>query len=89
MAWLTEDCNYYRYTGVGGKYGSAAHNLRKTQYLGYEIYIPQYAETELELTYGPKWKVYDPHFVWHTPVTVKDIMNNMLAVGWSRFKEYR
>lgn len=87
LAWLTDDGRWYRYTGAGGPFGAKEFRLREMDYLGRRVLVPQYAETELLLTYGAGWKEPDPHFYWKRSSEVDEVMKAFEAAGRERVIE--
>ena len=84
MGWIDDSGQWYRYTGAGGNLGTKQFRTRKIDFLGRPVLIPQYAERELDLTYGENWKNPDPHFFWRTPTDVKIVMNDLQNVALER-----
>lgn len=86
-SWITSDGKYYRMIGTGGEYGATRHNCQKIQFRGEDVYIPEFPERELELSYGPEWSSPDPDFVWNIDAEIKDYIEKFKKYGWKRFKE--
>lgn len=86
-SWLTSDGKYYRMIGTGGDYGATEHNCQSMEFRGTEVFLPEFPERELELSYGAGWISPDPHFVWNIPKDVLQTMREFKKAGWNMFKE--
>lgn len=84
LAWITPDGYWYRFIGAGGPFGTNQFRTREIEYLGRRVLIPQYAETELDLTYGNNWKEPDPLFFWRPATEVKKVMDQLQEAGRSQ-----
>lgn len=62
VGWLQPDGMWYRFTSFGGMLGVPKFRTREIGLLGQTVLVPQYAERELEITYGVGWKHPDPGY---------------------------
>lgn len=79
MSWLTPDGHWYRRTDFGGPIGTNIFATREISLHGVPVLIPQYAERELELTYGQSWRTPDPMFAFRRSKECAEILEKFEA----------
>jgi len=84
LGWTTSKKYWYRFIGAGGYLGADEMRVREIEYLGRRVLIPQYAERELDLTYGDNWKDPDPHFFWTLAPEIKAVIQELKQAGRER-----
>lgn len=99
MAWM-EGSELYMYNAGGRFSRSQIHPLRRREFEGRGVLVPNDPEALLELIYGPGWTVPDPMFQWSpTPAvaarmrqlrTMRDVdAHEEIKRHWSRFYNSR
>ncbi|WP_331295674.1 hypothetical protein [Methylobacterium hispanicum] len=89
FGWIMPDGNWFRFTGFGGQIGAQSFQVREIDYNNRRVLIPQYAERELELTYGAGWRTPDPNFSRRRTGGVKAMIELVEKIGSERAKEAR
>lgn len=86
-AWIDPELDYYRFSGVGGYWGSNEFCFSLIDYLGVSLRIPKNFELELDITYGcGKWRVPDKNFVWKSPDKAQSMKDRISTLGWDDFR---
>ena len=99
MAWMEGD-NLYMYNAGGRFSRDQIYPLRRREFEGCRVLVPNDPEAMLELIYGTGWRIPDPMFQWRLSPTVSSKMQELKAWRdtsaeraikrhWSRFYNER
>ena len=99
MAWM-EGHSLYMYNAGGGFSRDQIYPLRRREFEGRSVLVPNDPEAMLELIYGTGWRTPDPMFQWRLTPTVSAKMQQLYALRdtsaqdatkryWSRFYKER
>ena len=99
MAWMEGD-DLYMYNAGGRFSHDQIYPLRRREFEGRSVLVPNDPEAMLELIYGTGWRTPDPMFQWRLNPTVRAKMQQLYALRdtsaqkaikrhWSRFYKER